>query len=711
MNRVSRHSYLTSPSRAWSRFKDLLFSGPLEKAFSEFESLRKTFAAEPPPIKLYNSLLKASLKQSRLDLVSSVYKDMILSRVLIETRTLNLLMASLCESGRLGDARRVFDSMSEKGCKPDGASFRVLVSGYCREGLSFRGLELLNEMGRFGCSPDRKIYNAVVSGFCRENKVVEAERLVERMVKGGVFPDEVTFTVRISALCKAGKVLEAYRIFQNMKGTMGDIAEANKTLEEMMRDGCFPSISTCNVLLQSLWKEGRISEAELLLEKMNEKGYSLDKISCNIVIDGLCKSGKLNKAIEIVDGMWLHGSTALGGLGNAFLGLVDNTTNGNKCFPDLVMYSTLIDGLCKAGRLDEAKKKFAEMLVRNIAPDSVIYNTFVYNYCKQGKLSSAFRVFRDMEKKGCNPNTKTYNFLIRGLGKERRIDEIQDLINQMQKRGIPPDVLTYNIQIDSLCEVGRLKEAASLLDEMLRKGITPNVSSFSVLIKGSFRAGDFEAAQEAFEIALTICSQKDVLYGLMCDELCGCGRLSEAKQLFEAAVERGMRVECFPYKSLFEGLCKEEKADGAHSLLNKMVHKGYTFDPAVFMPIIDIFGMRGNKHEVDDLSEKMMRMAARYDQLNVVGSRARNRQSPSKMIQNDKKKYDHGHTEGNSNGLHSDDGSWMAMKVLRRVQSGWGQGSMPSLKMRKPNVLDDWVLEALSLMLRHGNYGAEVVIF
>ncbi|KAK1325356.1 hypothetical protein QJS10_CPA01g00152 [Acorus calamus] len=189
---------------------------------------------------------------------------------------------------------------------------------------------------------------------------------------------------------------------------------------------------------------------------------------------------------------------------------------------------------------------------------------------------------------------------------------------------------------------------------MLRKGITPNVSSFSVLIKGSFKAGDYEAAQEAFEIALTICSQKDVLYGLMCDELCGCGRLSEAKQLFEAAVERGMSVECFPYKSLFEGLCKEEKADDVHSLLNKMVHKGYTFDPAVFMLIIDIFGMRGNKHEVDDLSEKMMRMAARYDKLMF------------------------------------DDGSWMAMKVVRRVQSGWGQGSMPSLKMRKPNVLDDW---------------------
>ena len=59
--------------------------------------------------------------------------------------------------------------------------------------------------------------------------------------------------------------------------------------------------------------------------------------------------------MEIVSGMWRHGNAALGELGSAFLGLADNRDSGPICVPDLITYSTLIYGLCKVGRLEEAK--------------------------------------------------------------------------------------------------------------------------------------------------------------------------------------------------------------------------------------------------------------------------------------------------------------------------------------------------------------------
>lgn len=90
---------------------------------------------------------------------------------------------------------------------------------------------------------------------------------------------------------------------------------------------------------------------------MNERSYGLDTVTCNIVIDGLCNNGNLDKAIEIVNGMWTHGSPALGNLGNSYIALVDDSSDGKKCTPDLVTYSTIINGLCKAGGFCRSQKE------------------------------------------------------------------------------------------------------------------------------------------------------------------------------------------------------------------------------------------------------------------------------------------------------------------------------------------------------------------
>ncbi|KAL5983145.1 hypothetical protein ACLOJK_017227 [Asimina triloba] len=780
--------------------------GLLDKALSQFHSLRTRFPDDPPPVRLYNVLLQSSLEENRPELVSLLYKDMFVAGISPETYTFNIMIGSLCEAGRLDDARTLFDKMPLKGCQPNEFSFGIMVRGYCRVGLSLQALELLDQMGRFVCHPNLVIYNTLISGLCKEGNTAEAERLVERMRNDDLFPNIVTFNSRISALCKLGKVEEAFRIFEDMQkddgtelpkpnlitmnvmldglfragmleeakrlvdqmkmdsvftglesyniwlaglarngeildsrlvledmvqkgvdpdtcsynividglckegmisdaksllglmrnnGVMPDtvtyssilhgycsrekVLEANRILQDMMRDRCFPNIYTCNILLQSLWKGGRISEAEKLLQKMNERGYGLDIVTCNIVIDGLCRSGKLDKATEIVDGMWRHGSAALGDLGNAFLGLVDNTNNGKKCTPDLISYSTIINALCKAGKLDEAKKKFIEMMGKKLMPDSAIYDTFIHGFCKHGKVSSAFRVLKDMQKH-CDPSTRTYNLLIQGLGSKQQIDEIHELMKEMEKRRILPDVFTYNSLLDALCESRRMREAASFLDEMLQKGIIPNVASFSSLINGFCKACDFGAAQEVFEIALSICSQKEALYSLMFNELCTGDKLTEAKELLEAAIEDRIDVEGFSLKYLLEGLCKDDKLEEALEILNKMVGKGYVFDPASFMPVIDELSKCGKKHEADRLAETMMEMASYHDKLNHMASHPRLRTGADSIAAKSKYKKESDHRESKEDDfsrsnwqsiLHRDDGSAIAMKILKRVQKGW----------------------------------------
>ncbi|MFQ6636794.1 hypothetical protein Gotur_013833, partial [Gossypium turneri] len=225
---------------------------------------------------------------------------------------------------------------------------------------------------------------------------------------------------------------------------------------------------------------------------MNEKGYGVDTVTCNIVIDGLCKSGKLDKAMEIAQEMWTHGSAAL-------------------------------------EKIYEAKKKFREMMGKNLQPDAVIFDTFIHIFCKEGKISSSFRVLKDMEKKGCNKSIQTYNSLILGLGSKNQIFEIYGLVDEMRERGITPNVCIYNNIIQSLCKNGKTQDTTSILDDMLQMVINPNISTFRMLIEAFYKASDFGVAKELFEIGLSTCGHKEAFYSLMFNELLSGGLLLEPK--------------------------------------------------------------------------------------------------------------------------------------------------------------------------------------
>ncbi|PIN14776.1 hypothetical protein CDL12_12593 [Handroanthus impetiginosus] len=616
-----------------------------------------------PDVVTFNTRISALCKAGKILEASRIFRDMQMDEELPRPNvvTHNLMLEGFCAEGMLEEANTLVQAM-RRDCIFSSQSYNIWMMGLVRNGKLVEAQRVLKEMADGGGQPNAYSYNILIDGLCKNGMLADARRVVGLMITGGVSPDVVTYSTLLQGYCRKGEKVEA-----------------SKVLNEMVRKGCLPNTYTCNILLHSLWREGKITEAERLMQKMNERGDGLDIVTCNIVIDGLCKSGKVDKAIEIASEMWAHGSAALGNLGNSYIGLVDE--NRKRCLPDLITYSTVISVLCKHGRLDEAKKKFIEMLGRNLYPDSTLYDIFLYNLCKRGKISSAFQVLKDMERKGCNKTLQTYNCLISGLGSTNQIFEMFGLMDEMKENGVSPNIYTYNIVLSSLCEGERNEEAASLLDEMLQRGVTPNISSFKLLIKTFCSTGEYRPAQDVFEIAVSVCGHKEALYSLMFNELLAGGEILGAKQLFDAALDRGFDLSNFCYKDLIDRLCADENLECARDLLKKMVSSDCRFDPALFMPVIDYLGRRGNKHEVNELTEQML----------AVGSEA----GMEYKVQGDNKNLNNGKQfkDGGSDWqtiLHRDDGSAVAMKTLKRVQKGWGQGNLSSFQAQKNDFLDDW---------------------
>ncbi|OMO79989.1 hypothetical protein CCACVL1_13260 [Corchorus capsularis] len=180
---------------------------------------------------------------------------------------------------------------------------------------------------------------------------------------------------------------------------------------------------------------------------------------------------------------------------------------------------------------------------------------------------------------------------------------------------------------------------------------------------------------------LLLSSQPQQGYQLFVEQLLVGGQLSEAKLVFEAALNRSFYLGGFLYKDLIEKLCKDEKLEEASEILHKMIKRGYKFDPASFMPVVDELGKRGHKHEADELAEKMMEMASDGRKGDKIYPNARE----SIRRKGTTVGADDWHTI-----VHRDDGSGIALKALKRVQKGWGQRSVSHLQPHKNEFLDHW---------------------
>ncbi|KAB2025116.1 hypothetical protein ES319_D06G129700v1, partial [Gossypium barbadense] len=318
-----------------------------------------------PDVVTFNARISALCSAGKVLEASRIFRDMQIDEALGLPRpnviTYNLMFEGFCKQGMLVEAKALVESMEKNGDLMNLDSYNIWFLGLLRNSKLVEAQLVLKDMVDKCVEPNIYSYNIVMDGLCKNEMLSDARMVMGFIVKSGLSPDTVTYSTLLHGYCRKGK-----------------LSKANAILNEMIRNGC-----------------GKILEAEELLQKMNEKGYGVDAVTCNIVIDGLCKSGKLDKAMEIAHEVWTRGSAALGNLGNSFIGLVDNVSRSMRCILD-------------TGKIDEAKKKFREMMGKNLQPDSL---------CKNGKIQDTTSILDDMLQMGINSNISTFRMFVEAFCK------------------------------------------------------------------------------------------------------------------------------------------------------------------------------------------------------------------------------------------------------------------------------------------------------
>ncbi|XP_026408888.1 pentatricopeptide repeat-containing protein At1g06710, mitochondrial-like [Papaver somniferum] len=556
--------------------------------------------------KMISGLCEASLFEEAMEFLHRMRSNNCIPNVI----TYRTLLDGCLRKRQLGRCKRILSMMIPEGCYPNPSMFNSLVHAYCSSGDYSYAYKVLKKMAVCGCQPGYVVYNILIGGICGNNespslelvelaekaynemidagyvlnkvnvghftrclcvvgKFEKAFAVIHELMTKGFIPDNSTYAKVISFLCEASKIEMAFQVFQDMKNNgvvpdvytytimidsfckVGLVQQARNLFDEMVRDGCFPNVVTYTTIIHAYLKARRVSDANELFENMLSAGCVPNVVTYTVLIDGHCKAGDVKKACQIYSRMGGNGD--MPDVNQYF-----RVDGNNPTEPNVFTYGALVDGLCKAHKVSEARDLFETMSGEGCEPNNVVHDALIDGLCKVGKLDEAQEVFAKMSECGHSPSVYTYSSLIDRLFKDKRVDLAMKVLSKMLENSCSPTVVTYTEMVDGLCKVGKTDEAYKLFVLMENKGCRPNVVTYTAMIDGFGKVGDINMCLNLFrQMSAKGCAPNFITYRVLIDHCCAAGHLDEGHELLQE-----MKQTCWPahvtgYRKVIEGFNRE----------------------------------------------------------------------------------------------------------------------------------------------------------
>ncbi|KAJ1299103.1 hypothetical protein BS78_01G505500 [Paspalum vaginatum] len=315
--------------------------------------------------------------------------------------------------------------------------------------------------------------------------------------------------------------------------------------------GAAPNVLCYNTLLNALAEAGRVEEVGRAFDEMVAAGVAPSASTYNILVKlHVSRASDFGPAYEVISHM-----------------------RARRVEPDVGTYSTLITGLCRAGRLDEAWGVLDWMLQEGCRPMVHTYTPIVQGYCRDGRIEQARELMAAMDSVGCPPNVVTYNVLIRSLCDGGRFDEVEQVLRESKTKGWEPSTVTYNTYMDGLCKKGMAKEALEHFDVMLGEGLELTSFTLSILLNCLLHDSRVSEAISVLHRSawLLNCDAGVVAYNTVMSRLCDMGRWSGVLELLADMIKKGIAPNTHTFNILIHSLCIGGKSSAAKNMVDNQI--------------------------------------------------------------------------------------------------------------------------------------------
>ncbi|XP_042377580.1 pentatricopeptide repeat-containing protein At5g57250, mitochondrial-like isoform X1 [Zingiber officinale] len=345
--------------------------------------------------------------------------------------------------------------------------------------------------------------------------------------------------------------------------------EALAILQECIQHHNFcPSVGIYRAVVSAFGSQGRFDRAVQILEAIgDEKNLFLtDNFICSSIISGFSRNGVPALGLEFYERAKVAGLD-----------------------PNLVTFTTVVDALCREGRIDEACNLVRKMEDNGMVLDVVLYTCLIDGYMKRGEIMEGLRKHKFMMETGINPDAVSYTSIIDGLCKEGSVEKVIGFLTEMENHDIQPNLVTYTTIIRGFCLRNKLEEALCLLRKAEELSFVADEFLYSIMIDGFCRRGDLDGAFNMLEkMEKKEIKVGSVTYNTVINSLCKIGQINKANE-----ISNGFVNDNFTYSILLHGYLKETNVGGILEVKRKLDESGVICDIVTCNVLIKSFFMVG----------------------------------------------------------------------------------------------------------------------
>ncbi|OVA02203.1 Pentatricopeptide repeat [Macleaya cordata] len=231
----------------------------------------------------YNILLVAAGEGNHFDLLSPIFKDLLLScNFLLGQDSYSNLAKAFSKSTDTIPLLKIVREVSELTFPRSATVINRIISGFAKSGQIDKALLIFDHMKDLKCKPDLITYNTVLAILGRAGRVDELLLEFASMKEANIVPDIISYNTLLNSLRKMGR-FNLCLVF----------------LQEMGEIGLEPDLRTYTALIEGFGRSGRTEEALGLLDEMKRRGVRPSIYIYRALISNLKKIGKFELAMNL----------------------------------------------------------------------------------------------------------------------------------------------------------------------------------------------------------------------------------------------------------------------------------------------------------------------------------------------------------------------------------------------------------------------------
>ncbi|AES67867.1 putative tetratricopeptide-like helical domain-containing protein [Medicago truncatula] len=371
-------------------------------------------------------------------------------------------------------------------------------------------------------------YHVIVKALGRRKFFVFMMQVLDEMRLNGIKADLLMLSIVIDSFVNAGHVSKAIQLF----GNLDDLGLCRDT-------------EVLNVLLSCLCRRCHVGAAASVFNSMKGK-VSFNVDTYNVVVGGWSKLGRVNEIEKVMKEMEVEGFS-----------------------PDFNTLAFFLEGLGRAGRMDEAVEVFGSMKEK----DTAIYNAMIFNFISIGDFDGFMKYYNGMLSDNCEPNIHTYSRMITAFLRTRKVADALLMFDEMLRQGVVPPTGTITSFIKQLCSYGPPYAAMMIYKKTRKLECKISMEAYKILLMRLSKFGKCGSLLSVWQEMQECGYSSDVeVYEYIISGLYNIGQLENAVLVMEEALRKGFCPSRLVYSKLSNKLLASNLTERAYRLFLKIKH-------------------------------------------------------------------------------------------------------------------------------------------